>query len=186
MEADLWAEEGCGPEPADERVLVAVVPRAKDWELIRTAHWYRLPVERAPRRLGAAYLAFYHTQACGALRWSIRYYAAIRGYRLARRRDLLPDEPDHPHADQLYYRIELGPLQTLPRPIPSRKLRRITFIHTTLARLLAAQEVNDLWRREPPQAALARAWCQDEDAEEMVREARAGYWVGPAWAPAVS
>ncbi len=184
MEANLWEEEGCGPEPADERVLVAVVNRPKDWELIRTAHWYRLPVERAPRRLGAAYLAFYHTQACGPLRWSIRYYAPIRSYRLARRRDLLPDEPDHPRADQLYYRIELGPLESLPRPIPSRKLRRITFIPTTLARLLAAREINDLWLREPRRAALERAWREEEDAEERIREAGVSYRAGPAWAAA--
>ena len=165
MEENLWEEEGCGPEPADERVLVAVVNRPKDWELIRTAHWYRLPVERAPRRLGAAYLAFYHTQACGPLRWSIRYYAPIRSYRLARRR-------------------ELGPLESLPRPIPSRKLRRITFIPTTLARLLAAREINDLWLREPRRAALERAWREEEDAEELIREAGVIYRAGPAWAAA--
>ncbi len=73
------------------------------------------------------------------------YYAPVRRVRRVRRRDLLPDEPDHPRAHDEYYKFELGPLARLPRPIPSRRLRRITFIPTTLERLLAAQEINDLW-----------------------------------------
>ena len=39
----------------------------------------------------------------------------------------------------------IGPLQQLARPSVSRKLRRVTFIPTTLARLLNANEINDLW-----------------------------------------
>jgi hypothetical protein len=61
------------------------------------------------------------------------------------RRQLLPDEADHPRANDCYYKLELGPLERLPRPIPSHRLRRITFIATTLDRLLNAQEINDLW-----------------------------------------
>lgn len=140
-----------------ERVLVAVVPSMRDWELARDEHWYRIPVSRAPRRVGAEYLAFYHTSAFGELRWCIAYYAPVRQYRLARRHELFPDEPDHPRADELYYRIEIGPLVALPKPIPSVRLRRITFIATTLPRLLAASEVNDLWSRETARDRLWRA-----------------------------
>jgi len=140
-----------------ERVLVAVVPRPRDWELVRSEHWYRIPVSRAPRRIGAEYLAFYHTGRFGELRWSIRYYAPTRRYRLMRRRELLPGEPDHPRADALYYKIEIGPLKALPRPIPSRRLRRVTFILTTLPRLLSAQEITDLWERGAAGDGLRRA-----------------------------
>lgn len=38
----------------------------------------------------------------------------------------------------------LGPLEALPRPIPSRRWRRLTFLYTTGERLLAAQEINEL------------------------------------------
>jgi hypothetical protein len=144
-----------GPSLYDGRVLVAVVPTSRDWERIRQEGWYRIPLSRAPRRLGAEYLAFYHTKSGGALRWTISHYAMVRGFRLARRRELVPDEPDHPHADDLYYRVELGPLESLPHPIPSRKLRRVTFIATTLGRLLSAGEINELWERE---AARDRLW----------------------------
>lgn len=144
-----------GPSLYDGRVLVAVVPTARDWERIRQEGWYRIPLARAPRRLGAEYLAFYHTKGGGELRWTISHYAAVRGFRLVRRRELVPDEPDHPRADDLYYRVELGALEPLPRPIPSIKLRRVTFIATTLRRLLSAHEINDLWERE---AARDRLW----------------------------
>ena len=148
-------ERADGPSLYDGRVLVAVVPTARDWERIRQEGWYRIPLARAPRRLGAEYLAFYHTKDGGDLRWTISHYAAVRGFRLARRRELVPEEPDHPRADDLYYRVDLGPLDPLPHPIPSRKLRRVTFIATTLRRLMSAREINDLWERE---AARDRLW----------------------------
>jgi hypothetical protein len=56
----------------------------------------------------------------------------------------LRSQPDHPHANEQYYKIQIGPLERLPRPIPSRKWRRITFLYTTSERLMAAEEINDL------------------------------------------
>jgi very-short-patch-repair endonuclease len=130
----------------DYPVLVAVMNDPRDMESARTEGWYRIPVRRAPQRLGADYLAFYQTGVFGEdERWRVSFYAPVRRVRRVRRRDLLPDEPDHPRADDEYYKFELGPLARLPRPIPSRRLRRITFIPTTLSRLLSAQEINDLW-----------------------------------------
>jgi very-short-patch-repair endonuclease len=126
-------------------VLVAVINNLRDFEIARDQGWYRIPVARAPRRLGADYLAFYQTKAFGAEAWAVNYYAPVLRVRLARRRDLLPAEADHPRANDAYYKIEIGPLQRLPRPIPSLRLRRITFICTTLQRLLSAEEINDLW-----------------------------------------
>jgi very-short-patch-repair endonuclease len=126
-------------------VLVAVINNLRDFEIARDQGWYRIPVNRAPRRLGADYLALYQTKIFGAEGWAVNYYAPVLRVRLSRRRDLLPAEADHPRADDAYYKIEIGPLQRLSRPIPSHRLRRITFIHTTLQRLLSAEEINDLW-----------------------------------------
>jgi hypothetical protein len=36
------------------------------------------------------------------------YYAPIQGHELVTRRDLIPSEPDHPHAGQWYYKLQLG------------------------------------------------------------------------------
>ncbi|MGI5916920.1 MAG: hypothetical protein ACOX9A_10810 [Anaerolineae bacterium] len=143
----------------EERVLVAVVPRPQDWARVLAEGWYRIPYNRAPRQMGAEYLAFYHPGAYPEpLRHTISYYAPVRRYRLVRRCELLPDEADHPRADDLYYRIDLGPLEMLPRPVPSPRLRRVTFIMTTLPRLFQAREIGDLWLRETRVEARRRAY----------------------------
>jgi len=131
---------------ASDRVLVAIMNNRRDFEIARDEGWYRIPVRHAPRSTTeAAVLAFYFTRAFGEEKWSIRWYAPVRGYELARRRDLLPDESDHPRADEVYYKLQLGPLVRLERPIPSLRWRRITFIETSWDRFMAAEEINDLY-----------------------------------------
>jgi hypothetical protein len=168
----MWDEpfdqEALAGEDDDARVLVAVVPSARDWEIVRTRGWYRIPVRRAPALLAARYLAFYHTRATEDLRWRIAYYAPIQGYGVVRRRDLLPEEPDHPRAGEEYYRIDLG---------------RVTFIPTTLGRLLAARELNDLWDRETARDRLWRALRErrvEAERNVLLREGEAEYVVDVA------
>jgi hypothetical protein len=157
--------------PETYRALVVVVNSPADWKIVQTQGWYRIPVKRAPRQIGADLLAFYCTKPLGDLAWSIRYVAPVLRFDLAQRRDLLPDEPDHPRAEEWYYQVMLGPLEPLPRPVPSRSLRRLTFLPTTLGRLLAAEEINDLWMREPLEERLWRALkgagLQPEGAHEV-------------------
>ncbi len=146
-----------------ERVLVAVMNNPRDLQIAAREHWYRIPVKRAPRRVGADYIAFYQTGVFPPdERHRVRLYAPIRAYHLAERQDLLPQEPDHPRAKERYFKIEIGPLRTLERPIPSHKLRRITFIPTTLKRLLNAHEINDLWDRGQRQAELWAALAGED------------------------
>jgi len=163
-------------KPEDASVLVAIVPSVADWETIRRQGWYRIPVERAPQRMAYDYLAFYHPRAFGEWRWSIRGYAPIERYELCTRVEMLPDEPDHPRANRLYYRLSLGPLQMLPEPIPSRALRRISFIPTTLERLLRAEDVADLWLHRPPTEAKATAYrLRERPAERRLGALRLAY-----------
>jgi len=75
----------------------------------------------------------------------VPYYARCLGHELVTRRDLLPGEPDHPRADERYYKLQLGPLQRREPPIVSQRWRRLAFIHTTWDRFQAAQEINDLF-----------------------------------------
>lgn len=127
------------------RVLVAVITHPRDFQLARDKGWYRIPLARAPEQLAADYLAFYQTKAFAAERWSVRYYAPIVRYTIATRRELLPDERAHPRASERYYRLELGPLERLPFPIPAARVRRVTFIATTFGQLRRARDVRDLW-----------------------------------------
>ena len=154
---DWELEESAAYGRWDERVLVVVVPTLADWGRVCGEGWYRIPIARAPARIGAEFLAFYFPKAFGERRWRVTYYAPIKQYRIVTRRELLPTESDHPRADDLYFRFELGPLQTLDRPIMSQDLRRITFIMTTLSRLLAAREIRDLWMKDTRQRGLQRA-----------------------------
>jgi hypothetical protein len=56
----------------------------------------------------------------------------------------LRDESDHPHAQQPYYKIQIGPLIRLPQAILAETWRRITFLYTTGEYLLKAHTVNEL------------------------------------------
>jgi hypothetical protein len=130
----------------EDRVLVGVMPSPRDFELARAEHWYRVPREHAPKGIHAEYVAFYFTKAFGEdLRWAIHFYARRTGHELVRRYDLVPGEPDHPRADELYYKLQLGPIRQRKPPIVSLRWRRVTFIHTTWDRFVSASEINDLF-----------------------------------------
>jgi hypothetical protein len=160
--------------PDEAPVLVVVLNDGADLARARDEGWYRIPLAHAPRRIAADYLAFYQTGAFPPEeRWAVRWLAPVRGYSTEKRRELIPAEPNHPRADERYHRIDLGALEALPHAIPSRRLRRITFIATTLARLLAAEEINDLWIKSSAQERLWTALKQagvEAEREYPLRE----------------
>jgi catechol 2,3-dioxygenase-like lactoylglutathione lyase family enzyme len=129
----------------EDRVLVAILGSPRDFAFARDQGWYRIPQKRAPKGVHAEYLAFYFNRSFGNQKWAIHYYGRKLGHELVRRRDLLPDEPDHPRAGELYYKIQLDSLVRLDRPIVSLRWRRISFIHTTWDRFTDAAEINDLF-----------------------------------------
>ncbi len=131
------------PSPTD-LILVAVINDPRDLEIARLLGWYRIPLRSAPKVVAVDYLAFYQTAAFKEEKWQVGWIAPVQGHELATRRELLRDEPDHPHAAHEYYKIQLGPLQRLPRPVLAKKWRRITFLYTTGEYLLQAETVNDL------------------------------------------
>ncbi len=131
--------------PETALVLVAILPSPQDLEIARVLGWYRIPLRKAPKVVDVDYLAFYQTAAFGETeRWKIEYVAEVRGHELTTRADLLRDEPDHPHAREEYYKLQIGPLERLPRPIQAGSWRRITFLYTTGEYLRSAHKVNDL------------------------------------------
>ena len=130
----------------EDRVLVGVMPHPRDLAIVREQHWYRIPQKRIPGGIHAEYIAFYFTKAFGDdLRWAIHTYARRTGHELVRRVDLLPDQPNHPHAHEHYYKVQLGPLKEKLPPVVSLRWRRITFIYTTWDRFIKAEEINDLY-----------------------------------------
>lgn len=129
----------------EDRVLVAYMPDPADFAIVQSEGWYRIPQQFAPKGLYAEYVAFYFGRKFGDEKWAIHYYAERLGHELLSRRELLPDEPEHPRADHLYYKVQLGRLRQLSRPIISLRWRRVTFVHTTWDRFQDAVELNDLF-----------------------------------------
>src|SRR5947209_18339331 len=120
---------------ADDQVLVAILPSERDLSLARDAHWYRIPVYSAKRRLNdrwpPRWLAFYQPKIFGAEAYAVRYYSQVLGVCEVERWQLFPHEPQGSLGADGYFQLLLGPLQHLPQPIFSRRWRRIIFIQTT-------------------------------------------------------
>jgi len=125
-------------------VLVCVLPAPRDLEIARLLGWYRIPFRSAPKVISVDYLAFYQPGSFGEHGGRIEWIAAVQGHELTTRAELLRDEPDHPRAHEEYFKIQLGPLERLPRPIVAGRWKRITFLYTTGEYLLRATTLNDL------------------------------------------
>jgi len=145
--------------PSDEAlVLVAVMPGPRDLEIARLLGWYRIPLRSAPKVIDVDYLAFYQTGNfekghCGR----IEYIARLRGYELTTREELFHDEPDHPHAHEEYFKLQIGSLEPLARPILADKWKRMTFLYTTGELLRRAEIINDLVVRSEEREILWRS-----------------------------
>lgn len=131
----------------DDLVLVAILPEPRDLEIARVLGWYRIPLKSAPKMIRVDWIAFFLTAAFGEERWSVRYLAPILGHELVSRSELLGAESDHPATHEPYYKVNLGPVVQLARPIPAKHWRRFTFVYTTGEKLLVARDVKDLTLR---------------------------------------
>ena len=149
----------------EDRVLIVYMPTPADFSIVEREAWYRIPMSAAPKGLFAEYFAFYFGQAFGPQKWAVHAYARRLGHELMTRRDLFPAEVDHPRAAALYYKVQLGPVQYLERPIISLHWRRITFIHTTWDRFQSANELNDLFLEGDAYVDRAFAILKESDSE---------------------
>lgn len=143
--------------PPTALILVAVMNNPRDLEIARLLGWYRIPLRSAPKVVAVDYLAFYQTGAFELDKWCIQYVAPVRGHELTTRGELLRDETEHPRSHEEYYKLQIGSLVELPRPIPARTWRRITFFYTTGEYLLKAESINDLVVRDDERQLLWQA-----------------------------
>ncbi len=162
--------------------LVAIMNNHRDLEIARTQRWYRIPVKSVNRYIRdieqMQHLAFYQTRIFERDAFAVNYCAEIERMSIVPRIELLPDEAGHQNAEALYYKLDISPLERLSQPIPSKRLRRVTFITTTLAKFSVAQEINDLYHTSPIEdlmwEALKAAEIQAERQYE-IRESDANY-----------
>ncbi|MFH0795913.1 MAG: DUF559 domain-containing protein [Candidatus Omnitrophota bacterium] len=129
-------------------VLIGVVNRIKDLEILLSQRWYRIPVKKCPKRK-ISYLAFYQTGRFGQDGKKVRFYARVISRRKVKRKTILPGEPDHPRKEEFYYQFRLGRLQRLLQPVHNRTRRRVSFAFTFLERLLSAREISEIFEVSP-------------------------------------
>jgi hypothetical protein len=152
---------------ATDLILVALMPSPRDMQIARVLGWYRIPVRTAPKILRVDYLAFYQPASFGEdHRWRVETIAPVRGHELTTRVQLLSEEPDHPRADEEYYKIQLGPLHILPTPIMAGDWKRFTFLYTTGKHLRKAQKLTDLTVRTAERQQLWKALCDRASSTE--------------------
>ncbi|KAF0126215.1 MAG: hypothetical protein FD189_727 [Elusimicrobia bacterium] len=132
----------------ERTVLVAVLRRPRDLEIAARLRWYRIPAGKAPRRR-FTHLAFYQPACFKPDGKRIACYAAVTGRSTARRIDLLPGEPGHPAARELYLKCGLGPLLRLPRPVLNPGGCRVSFGYAALERLRRARDIHGLFNVLP-------------------------------------
>jgi hypothetical protein len=125
-------------------ILVCLLPTPRDLELARLLGWYRIPLRTAPKVVTVDYLAFYQPSSFAERGGQVEFTAEVRGHELTTRGELLRDEADHPRAREEYYKLQLGALERLPRPIRADKWKRLTFLYSTGEYLLNAKTLNDL------------------------------------------
>lgn len=138
-------------------ILVAIIPKPEDLQVARVLGWYRIPIRTAPRILNVDYLAFYQPASFTDRKWRVEYLAPVLGHELATRLELLKEENDHPRADEEYFKIQLGPIQQLIRPIIAGEWKRFTFLYTTGEYFRRAKELTELTVRPGERRRLWKA-----------------------------
>jgi len=130
-------------------MLVGIVANISDFEIVQTQLWYRIPIDKAERltkkRWPPKWIAFYYTNSIKDFPQMIIHYAKVSSVKEATRQELFPEETDNYKSKRKYYKISFKKVGALPKPILSRRWRRIIFIQTTYKKFLNAVEVNDLF-----------------------------------------
>ena len=151
--------------PDHALILTAIIPSPRDLEIARVLGWYRIPFRFAPKIVQVDFIAFYQPAAFGkGHAHCVETFASVRGVELTTRREIIQKEPNHPRADEEYYKIQLGPLTQLKNPIRADKWKRITFLYTTGSRFANAKTINDLVVHSDEREVLWRS-LREKDAE---------------------
>ncbi len=143
---------------ANDLVLIAIMPHPRDLEIARLLGWYRIRMKSAPKVISVDHIAFYQPSSFGEdHRWCVEYVFPVTGHELASRAELFQDEIDHPRAREEYFKIQLGSMQKLPKPILAENWKRLNFLYTTGEKLLKAENLKDLTVRDDERKILWKA-----------------------------
>ena len=131
--------------PDEALILVGVLPEQRDLEIARLLGWYRIPLKSAPKVIDVDYLAFYQTGVFGEdHRWRIENICPVRGHELVTRAELFHEEMNHKRANEEYFKISLGPMRQIDKPIEAENWKRVTFLYTLGELFTRARTINEL------------------------------------------
>lgn len=150
-------------------ILVCLLPTPRDMEIARLLGWYRIPLRTAPKVVAVDYLAFYQPGSFAERGGRIEFVAPVRGHELATRAELLKDEAGHPRANEEYFKVQIGPLERLGRPIVAERWRRLTFLYTTGEYLLRAVSLNDLVVHSDQRALLWQSLRERAEQDQLYK-----------------
>lgn len=132
-----------------EELLVGIVNTKADFDIIHKQLFYRIPIDKADKllkkRWPPKWISFYYTNPIKEYPQMIIHYAKISLINAASRAVLFPFEAHNYKSKRNYYRISFKKIESLRKPILSRRWRRIVFIQTTYKKFIDAIEVNDLF-----------------------------------------
>lgn len=163
-------------------MLVAILNDPLDFAILREREWYCIPVSSVTKWLyncwPPKWLSFYQTKVFGDEAYSVNYFAPVKEIKKAYRWELFADEGINENSNRHYYQVFVEPVQRLPKPISSRRWRRIVFIPTTWGKFSNAEEINDLYDESPLEDVL---WAQfkrvhiSAERQEFVRVKKQDY-----------
>lgn len=153
--------------PADF-VLIAYIPTPADLQRALEERWYRVPLAHAPLALRyARALAFYQGSAFGEDRWRVAWWSRIEQVSVAHRFELLPEERNHPRANDLYIKVHLVELKQRVPPLVAKKGRRLLFKTMTWSAFCRAETLDEIFDRyrleNDPFYALIRSQLSAKD-----------------------
>ena len=154
---------------SSDLVLVCLLPTPRDMEIARLLGWYRIPLRTAPKVVSVDYLAFYQPGSFAERGGQIEFVAPVRGHELASRAELLKDEANHPRAKEEYFKVQIGPLERLSRPIVAEKWRQLTFLYTMGEYVLSANTLNDLVVQSDERALLWKSLFERAEQKQLYR-----------------
>jgi hypothetical protein len=129
------------------QVMVGILRGPEHLEVVQRFRFYHVPVSAiAAARTAVAYAAFYEgTAQFGRDTGMIRFYASVLGVSRVRRAELPGlTWTGRGGPDTMYYRFDLGPIETLPRPITNPDRLRIAFRFPRVDRFRRAETLKDL------------------------------------------
>ena len=139
----------------DKIVLVAVLKDRRDRNLLLKERWYRIPLAHLPKR-HFQYIAFYQPLGLGTHGKKIEYYSRRVKAIKTKRVELLPNELDHPRAQDDYLKYEFEKIEKLKRPVRNVIPRRISFGFTSLHKLLTAGDILQLYGVTPAEQIIQK------------------------------